>query len=60
VLEVTGVGAGEALVVALNLGDDELRVANPAPGGWLAGRDAGLDGDVLSVGPHGWAVVARA
>ena len=60
VLEVTGVGAGQALVVALNLGDDELRVADPAPGGWLAGRDAGLDGDVLSVGPHGWAVVVRA
>jgi len=34
-------------------------VAEPAPGEWLAGRDAGLDGDVLSVGPHGWAVVAR-
>ncbi|MGY3262109.1 alpha-amylase family glycosyl hydrolase [Frigoribacterium sp. 2355] len=60
VLEVTGVGAGRSLVVALNLGDDELRVADPAPGQWLAGRDAGLDGDVLSVGPHGWAVVARA
>lgn len=60
VLEVTGAGAGRSLVVALNLGDDELRVADPAPGEWVAGRDAGLDGDVLSVGPHGWAVVARA
>lgn len=59
VLEVRGASPDQALVVALNLGDDELRVADPAPGEWLTGRDAGLDGDVLSVGPHGWAVVAR-
>ncbi|WP_256838144.1 alpha-amylase family glycosyl hydrolase [Ornithinimicrobium faecis] len=58
VLEVTGDGPGEALIVALNLGDSELRVSDPAPGEWLAGRDAGLDGPTLSVGPHGWAVVA--
>ena len=46
--------------VALNLGDEPLRVADPAPAadGWVAGRDAGLDGDVLVVGAHGWAVVA--
>ncbi|NIJ04772.1 cyclomaltodextrinase [Frigoribacterium faeni] len=74
VLEVRGAGAGsgpdsdsgsgsgsdEVLVVVLNLGDEPLRVADPAPAadGWVAGRDAGLDGDVLVVGAHGWAVVA--
>ncbi|TDT62538.1 alpha-amylase family glycosyl hydrolase [Frigoribacterium sp. PhB116] len=65
VLEVRGAAAGadgadELLLVALNLGDEPLRVADPAPAadGWVAGRDAGLDGDVLVVGAHGWAVVA--
>ena len=59
-LEVRGAGADELLLVALNLGDEPLRVADPAPAadGWVAGRDAGLDGDVLVVGAHGWAVVA--
>ena len=55
VLEVRGAAAGatadgadELLLVALNLGDEPLRVADPAPAadGWVAGRDAGLDGDV--------------
>ncbi|WP_082514629.1 alpha-amylase family glycosyl hydrolase [Frigoribacterium sp. Leaf164] len=56
----SGAGAGDvALVVALSLGDEPLRVADPAPGEFLAGRDAGLDGDELVVGAHGWAVVAR-
>ena len=52
-------GGGEALVVALNLGDEPLRVADPAPGEYLAGRDSGLDGDELVIGAHGWAVVVR-
>ncbi|GAA4265941.1 alpha-amylase family glycosyl hydrolase [Frondihabitans peucedani] len=60
VLEMTGAGSDDRLIVALNLTDDELRVADPAPGALLAGRDAGLDGDTLVVGPHGWAVAAAA
>jgi cyclomaltodextrinase len=60
VLEVRGSAPDEVLVVALNLGEEPVRVADPAPAaeGWVAGRDAGLDGDVLVVGAHGWAVAA--
>jgi cyclomaltodextrinase len=57
VLGVTSPQSDEALIVALNLTDNELRVQDPAPGEWITGRDAELDGDVLSVGPHGWAIV---
>ncbi|UFU06114.1 alpha-amylase family glycosyl hydrolase [Ruania halotolerans] len=57
-LEVTG-ASGEALIVSLNIGDEQVRIADPAPGAYLAGRDCGLDGDELVVGPHGWTVARR-
>lgn len=60
ILEMTSEGVDEALIVALNLTDNELCVTDPAPGEWVAGHDAGLDGDTLSVGPHGWAIVTTA
>lgn len=57
VLEMTGSDPGQAVLVALNLNDDELQVFDPEPGGWITGRDAGLIAGGLSVGPHGWAIV---
>ncbi|SEE65174.1 alpha-amylase family glycosyl hydrolase [Ruania alba] len=52
-------GPEEALIVSLNIGDEEVRTAEPVPGEFLAGRDAGLDGAELVVGAHGWAVARR-
>ncbi len=51
-LEVAG--PDQALIVCLNIGDGEVRTSGA--GTVLAGRDAGLDGEELVVGPHGWAV----
>lgn len=57
-LEVAGEG-GEALIVSLNLGEDQMRIANPPPGQLLAGSGSGIDGEALVVSPHGWAVTTR-
>jgi cyclomaltodextrinase len=52
VLELTN--GADTLVVSLNLGDDAL--ASRPVGELLAAREAGINGDVLDVGPHGWAI----
>nr|BFF15934.1 hypothetical protein GCM10025699_72370 [Microbacterium flavescens] len=58
---------GQVLVVALNIGDGELRVPLGSTGAagasgstpeFVAGRDAGFDGADLVVGAHGWAIAA--
>ncbi len=56
VLEVAH--ADDRLVVALNLGDDDLVV--DGGGELLAARDAVSESAGLRVGPHGWAVVLPA
>jgi cyclomaltodextrinase / maltogenic alpha-amylase / neopullulanase len=53
------VSDGESgLLVALNIGDGALDVPDAGP--ILDGMFAGFDGDVLRVGPHGWAIAERA
>ncbi|MBM6402983.1 alpha-amylase [Phycicoccus sp. CSK15P-2] len=52
-------GGTGPLVVALNLGDDELVTPLGASGTYLVGADSGLRGEDLVVGAHGWAVAAR-
>ena len=52
VLELTN--GADTLVVSLNLGD--TAVASRPVSELLAAREAGINGDVLEVGPHGWAI----
>ncbi|NUS06694.1 MAG: DUF3459 domain-containing protein [Nonomuraea sp.] len=47
---------GQALAVALSTDDEPSEVTLPFPGSLAAG-DADLDGTLLSLPPHGWAVV---
>ena len=48
------------LLVALNLDDSGLDVPLPSGAGWtVEAGSAGVDGDRLTVGSHGWAVLAR-
>ena len=49
-------GGTARLVVALNIGDQELSTALGPSARYLAGERSGLHGADLVVGPHGWAI----